>query len=216
MLIALVLVLALSHPSVADDVSWPADDIESWYFYLGVGRVNNTYPDKFQGLFGKDASDLMWGFYLPQGERTLGGVTVRGSSDRWKGPVRTQTKTQECGLFCTFLGIGGGPSTVKIEPEIKIDQTLFFLSAMHFLKHKIGQGPFVQVDVGLANAYVKTKDYQGEVKAADDWGMGFLVGGGYGMPIMSGTRLLVQVNGSLRRIEGEQYMSVGMMLNGLF
>ena len=52
--------------------------------------------------------------------------------------------------------------------------------------------------------------------ATSDWGMGFVLGGGYGIPVTSGTRLLLNANFSVRRVEGEQTSIVGGTLNALF
>ena len=83
---------------------------------------------------------------------------------------------------------------------------------MHFLTDKIGQGPFVRVDVGPTQEEAQVQG----IRTASDWGVGFLLGGGYGIPVTSGTRVLLNANFALRRIEGEQTKSVGITLNGLF
>ena len=71
---------------------------------------------------------------------------------------------------------------------------------MSFLQNRIGQGPFVRVDVGPARAVVGNSD---DFEATSDWGWGFLGGVGYGLLVTSGTRLLFQINYGLRRVEGD-------------
>ena len=190
-LFTLAVVIALSHPSAARD-----NDLESWYTYWGLGYANNSYPDElqdaldeFNDLPGVDHIALAldaFGFYWPRGDRTLVGGIVNSSADLYE--------------------------VASVNEEINIYHYLFAVSAMHFLTHKIGQGPFVRADVGLASISVES----GQEVAESDWGTGFLLGGGYGIPVTSGTRLLVNANVSLRRVEGDQYTHVGITLNGLF
>lgn len=203
MLFTLAVVIAYSHPSAARD-----SDLESWYTYWGLGYASNTYPNgffvnKINDLSGIDHIALaldMLGFYWPRGDRTLVGGIVNASVDAY---------SDTGGL--TFA-------------ELDIHHYLYALSAMHFLTHKIGRGPFVRADVGLARR--RSELVIGEVKEGfkekwesgrtSDFGTGFLLGGGYGIPLTSGTRLLINANFSLRHIEGYQYSSVGITLNGLF
>ena len=200
MLFTLAVVIALSHPSAARD-----NDLESWYTYWGLGYANNTYPDdafdELNDLPGVDHIALaldMFGFYWPRGDRTLVGGIVNSSADVYE-------ITEDL-----------------VTVEMDIYNYLYAISTMHFLTHEIGQGPFVRADVGLALQSVEidlseaNEEAEIEIEATSDWGAGFLLGGGYGIPVTSGTRLLVNANFSLRRIAGEQTKSVGITLNGLF
>ena len=81
---------------------------------------------------------------------------------------------------------------------------------MHFVTHEIGRGPFVRTDVGRAGQIVEV----GEL-SSEDSGVGFLLGGGYGIPVTSGTQVLLNANFALRHIKGEQTKSVGITLNVL-
>ena len=194
-----VAVIALSGPAHARD-----NQLESWYTYWGLGYVNNSYPgelqdvlDEIDDLPGGDVDHLalaldIFGFYWPRGDRTLVGGIVNGSVD-----------TYEVSLFGEDL-------------EIDIYNYLYGMSAMHFLSHEIGQGPFVRVDLGLARHVVEAEALGEEDEEATDWGTGILLGGGYGFPVTSGTRLLVNANFALRRVEGEQTSSLVLSLNGLF
>ena len=202
-LFTLAAVTTLSYPSAARD-----NDLESWYTYWGLGYANNTYPeelqndlDEFNDFPGVDHIALAldtFGFYWPRGNRTLVGGIVNGNADVYEATENLVTV------------------------EIDIYNYLYAISAMHFLTHEIGQGPFVRADVGLARQSAEVDLSEAnevaeiEIEATSDWGTGFLLGGGYGIPVTSGTRLLVNANFSLRRIEGEQIKSVGITLNGLF
>ena len=199
LLFVLAAVIAVSGPSDARD-----NDLESWYTYWGLGYANNTYPGDLQDLLdeiddlpGGDVDHLalavdIFGFYWPRGDRTLVGGIVNGSVD-----------TYDVSLFGENL-------------EIDIYNYLYGLSAMHFLANQIGQGPFVRVDLGLARHVAEAEALGEEDEEASDWGTGILLGGGYGIPVTSGTRLLVNANYALRRVEGETTSSLVLSLNGLF
>lgn len=168
------------------------------------GYVNNNYPGELQDLLdeiddlpGGDVGHLalaldIFGFYWPRGNRTLVGGIVNGSVDSYE---------------VTFLGE---------DLEIDIYNYLYGVSAMHFLANQIGQGPFLRVDMGLARHVAEAEALGEEDEEASDWGTGILLGGGYGIPVTSGTRLLVNANYSLRRVEGETTSSLVLALNGLF
>ena len=130
----------------------------------------------------------MFGFYWPRGDRTLVGGIVNGSVDTYAYSVFGE------------------------DVELDIFNYLYGISAMHFLADKIGQGPFVRVDMGLARHVVEAEAFGEEDEEASDWGTGILVGGGYGIPVTSGTRLLVNANFALRRVEGEQTSSLVLSL----
>ena len=192
-------VMALSGPSGAHD-----NQLESWYTYWGLGYVSNNYPGELQDLLeeiddlpGGDVDHLalaldMLGFYWPRGDRTLIGGIVNGSVD-----------TYEVSFLAEDL-------------EIDIYNYLYGISGMHFLANEIGRGPFLRADLGLARHVAEAEALGEEDEEASDWGTGILLGGGYGIPVTSGTRLLVNANYSLRRVEGETTSSLVLSLNGLF
>ncbi len=192
-------VIALSGPSSARD-----NELESWYTYWGLGYANNTYPGELQDLLdeiddlpGGDVDHLalaldVFGFYWPRGDRTLVGGIVNGSVDTYE---------------VTLLGE---------DVEIDIYNYLYGISGMHFLANEIGRGPFVRVDLGLARHVLEAEALGEKDEEASEWGTGILLGGGYGIPVTSGTRLLVNANYALRRVEGETTSSLVVSLNGLF
>ena len=194
MLFTLAVVIALSHPSAARD-----NDLESWYTYWGLGYANNTYPDELQAVR-YDLNDLSgvdhfalaldtFGFYWPRGDGTLVGGIVNGSADVYES------------------------SDIEL---MTLYNFLYAFSTMHFLTREIGQGLFVRADLGLARQSAEIDIGVAEIEATSDWGTGFLLGVGYGIPVTSGTRLLINANVSFRRVEGDRYTSAGITLNGLF
>jgi len=203
MLFALAVVVALSHSSAAHD-----NDLESWYIYWGLGVVDNTYQDSNDWPFGGDPIALAmdaFGFYWPLSDnRTLVGGVVNGNVEVYEFPF--PIKEVEINEV-RFRNVE--------ELEITLYNLLYSFSTMHFLTHEIGQGPFVRVDMGFAGQRGELDTGTVEIAAESDWGAGFLLGGGYGIPVTNGTRLLINANFSLRYIESIT-TSVGLTLNGLF
>jgi hypothetical protein len=81
------------------------------------------------------------------------------------------------------------------------------------LTSNIGKGLFVRGDFGASRLVLSTKGYGDE---SSKWGVGGLLGAGFGVPISSGTRLLLNVNYSLRKVEGEAYKTLQISIGGLF
>ena len=172
--------------------------LESWYTYWGLGYADNAYPDELEEVLddledqpGVDHLPLsmdMFGFYWPRGESTLVGVIANASADTYE----------------------------RDGDEMSIYNYLLAPSVMHFLTNRIGQGPFVRADLGLARHVVEA-DIAGTRQEADsEWGTGVLVGGGMGFPVTSGTRMLVNGTFAFRRVESETTTTVGISVNGLF
>ncbi len=86
---------------------------------------------------------------------------------------------------------------------------------MHFLQEvEIGQGVFLRGDFGGARVAVDSSEFEGFVTSA--FGYGFLLGGGLGVPISPGTRVLFHANYSFRRIEGERSTALNLAFSFLF
>ncbi len=97
--------------------------------------------------------------------------------------------------------------------SLQINAYTFSLSSMYFLMNGIGDGLFVRAEVGPARLAL---DSSLDISSTSDWGFGYLVGAGYGLPITSGTRLLLHLTYSGRNVEGESYGAFGLSLSGLF
>lgn len=177
--------------------------LESWYTYWALGRAGARFSGELDETVGAvrrhpgvghyPFSLDLFGFYWPlRGERTLLG-----------GVVNT------CYEDYMYGGLQQGWVTVD----------LISLSAIHFLRGRIGQGPFVRGDVGVASVDVRRLDWAEDwVTFADhgDWGIGFLVGGGFGVPVRSGTRVLLTATYSHRRVKGDAIRCWGLTVGGLF
>lgn len=171
--------------------------LESWYTYWGLGYADPQYPDELENALEMiedvDGSehisvglDLL-GFYWPVGDRTLVGGILNAFGDRYE----------------------------VNDVELQINGYTFSLSAMHYVTNIIGQGLFLRGEVGPTRFAV---DFEGvgEDDATTDWGIGGLAGAGFAIPVSSGTRILLNVNYALRRVEGETVGTLGITVGGLF
>jgi hypothetical protein len=190
---ALLLCLLLGTASMAH-----ANKMESWYTYWGLGYANVAYPDELDALMertadlpGVDHASIALdglGFYWPAGQQRLYGCVVNAFGDRY---------------------------SVNSHNWMQVNGYLLAASALHFV-NEIGAGPFLRVDFGLAR-YGLSSEFAGDDDTdTSDWGLGGLVGGGYGLPVSEGTRLLFNVNYALRRVEGDNTRTLGLSLGGLF
>ena len=83
---------------------------------------------------------------------------------------------------------------------------------MRFFGSEIGDGFFIRGDAGLAQIIVKD-DFS---TTTSDRGFGYLVGVGYAIPVSDESRILVSVNFSDKRIEGDSWKSTTFMVGGLW
>lgn len=86
-------------------------------------------------------------------------------------------------------------------------------SAMYFFEESIGEGIFLRADVGGARLVFDTSEGG---KTTSDWGLGFRIGGGYGIPVSRETRILLHVNYSRRSVEDEPLGNFNLSVSGLF
>lgn len=169
--------------------------LERWYTYWALGWARPTYSggmDAFTDNLERRADatlrfDLdLLGFYVPL----------------------TNHKTLVGGI------INGGADAYSVGDVLfQVNQYLYGVSALHFVTRYIGRGPFVRADAGIARM-VLTGTGSGTLDSAQ--GYGFLVGGGYGLQITAGTRLLMNANYSRRRIGGDTYGKLNVSIGGLF
>jgi hypothetical protein len=168
--------------------------LESWYTYWGVGWANFSYPTDVQRTV-DDAKNL-----------GLDNISVSLDLLGFYFPKGENT----------LLGVivnGAGDRFEGGGEDLQINSYLVGISAIHFLNNKIGKGPFLRLDFGPTRMVLDTS-FMGDFNS--EWGVGTLVGGGVGFPVSSGTRLLLNVNYTLRRTEGETLKILGISLGGLF
>lgn len=192
------LLIVLVHYSVAHGVYGQdeSNKLETWYTFWGLGYPAITYPDELQEL----VDEL----------------------DNLSGVRRTRVAIDFVGLYLpvnqhrTAVGFVINSAADRLERDgdwIQINQYIYGLSAMHFVQGRVGQGLFVRGDLGIAKGVVQNSE--GDSEASEN-GFGFLVGGGYGVNVTPGTRILFHVNYARRQIEDEIYQVVGLSVGGLF
>jgi hypothetical protein len=182
-------------------------EVESWYTYWAIGGASidygsdvNRLMDEAEAIPGvsrtKLAFDLL-GFYWPvKDDRTMIGFVANTTSD----------------------SVTDGATTLTIT------QNLFGLSGMRFFGSEIGDGVFLRGDAGFANATIRAESagctssgcYTLSAQDSSDTGFGYLLGIGYGLPISSGTRILLSLNFADRDIEGDHTNTVGFTVGGLW
>lgn len=91
-------------------------------------------------------------------------------------------------------------------------------STMYFLQNRIGSGFFVRGDIGFSQLRAESSDAFGRTIGAIDSerGTGWLLGGGYGLPVSRGTRLLFHLNYASKTIERDSYNNWAISVSGLF
>ncbi len=164
---------------------------ENWYTNWGIGYPFITYPDELSGIddAGLDNASIMLdvlGFYWPISEQTILGGTVNAWGDRYAA---------------------GGE-------DLQINAYTFGFSAMHFLQNRVGDGVFLRGEIGPSRLVINGSVFSTNIES--EWGLGVLIGGGFGIPVSSETRILLHLNYAVRRIEGEQYNNLGIAVSGLF
>ena len=171
-----------------------ANELESRYFYWGIGWASFSYPAEIQRVvddvkgLGLDNISLtldLLGFYWPRGDQMLLGFVLNASGDRFE----------------------------EGSDYFQINSYLPSLSGMFFFNNKIGKGPFCRVDVGPTRLNLNSS-LQSTVNS--EWGVGVLLGGGVAFPVSSGSRLLANVNYTVRKTEGDSIKILGVSVGGLF
>ena len=167
---------------------------ENWYMYWGLGTSRVTWPGEFN-----DVIELL---------------------DARPFVSRTQKSIDMLGLYKpinpnTMVGfiVNGAFDALEVEGEsMQVSLCTYAASAQYF-PEEIGKGMFGRVDIGPAFGTVEAS---GEESESSDPGFGLLVGVGYAHPITDGTRLALNVNYAIRRMEGESWKTLGISLGGLF
>ncbi len=181
------------------NTSLAENKLESWYTYWGIGYSNVSYPSEMDE-FMDDIKDLpgvtqtsisldILGFYWPLGEKTILGFIINGWGDRYQ------------------------ISSLVDDEFLQMNGYLYSCSCMHYLNNRIGKGLFLRADIGPARLGVTST---GVEDVNSDWGYGALLGGGFGIPVSQGTRILINANYSLRIIENDTYGALQISLGGLF
>jgi hypothetical protein len=168
--------------------------LESWYTYWGLGYSSTTYPhdlDSYLNLLRKSPGVSHASISLD----ILGFYWPKG--DR------------------TLIGaiINGWGDRYELNNEyIQINGYLYSFSIITFLRNIIGSGPFVRGDFGISKFAFQQSCHRTESSDSD---LGVLFGIGTGIPITKGTRILLNLNYSLRSMKNYSYKTWNLSVGGL-
>jgi hypothetical protein len=171
------------------------NELEDWYTYWGGGWSDVHYPQETQTILDL-VQDLPGSSNLTLNLDLLGFYWPHGDNRLWGVIANAFGDTHEA----------GGRS-------LDITGVTYALSGMTFLTDRIGRGPFLRGDIGPSRIII---DSPGGKSTNSDWGLGLLGGIGFGQPLTQGSRLLVQINYALRRVEGENYKALSFSLGGMW
>ena len=188
-----------AKPQLTTDKSISANESgESWYSYWSIGISDNTYPSELQSIFnvaedlGINRTELSidaLGFYWPIGNHeTINGFVVSGTSDT--------------------LSSNGASVSLKTY--------LYSYSVMHYFGQEPGDGIYLRGDVGLAKGVATFNSSSGSFSGSSEWGNGFLFGIGYGIPVSSGSRVILGFSYTSKTIEDEKYAATMFSIGGLW
>jgi len=168
--------------------------MESWYMYWGLGYASSRYPEWLQSTL-----DLLK--QRPQASHTPLALDFFG----FYWPLGNQQ------TVLGFIINGVGDRYSHEGGALQVNLYLYGASAMHFFGEVPGDGIFVRADLGFAAMVIS--ELGGKTRS----GMGFLIGGGYGIPLSDEIRLLLQTNYSYRGLgPSESYRSLGVSVGALF
>ena len=170
--------------------------MESWYAYWGVGYARTLYSGELGEMLARLRD-------LPVVDHYSLGIDTFGFYWPWPNEQ-------------TLVGgiINGFVDRYEVGGEwVQINGYLYSLSAMRFFSKRIGRGVFYRGDLGFAR-YAADASYASS--RSGDWGAGALFGVGIGVPVSSGTRLLLNLNYALRRADGQSTGSFCFSVGGLF
>lgn len=175
-------------------------DNESWYSYWGLGFGSVRYGN--QEL--QDALDSL------KDNPMVDHLTVAVEIFGFYWPVLNHT---------TMLGfvMSGASETFKQDSnELTINQYQYSFSVMRFFGTNIGDGLFIRGDVGPVKYTVEGRTSTESVRESSDWGYGVTFGGGYAFPLSRETRMLFNLNLSLREAEKESIRTLVFGAGWLF
>lgn len=186
-----------SYPALSQEQ--PDIQVKPYYLCGRLGYSNITYPVELEDAFdladthiGGIGFDVAAYIPLPGSNNTIVGIDASGALDSY-----------------TY------PGFLWESASITMTHALLSLSSMYFFK-EIGSGLFVRADAGLSRLQVDVSDIFMEFEATSDFGIGFLIGIGIAFPTSYSAKVLLNVDYSSRRVEGEDYKILGLNIGVLY
>jgi len=175
--------------------AYSQNKLESWYTYWGLGYADIKYPGELDATLDQLSN--------------LNGVDHVSVSVDLLGFYLPYGERHINGFIINSFGDRYAANGT----DLQISGYTLSFSSIRFLTGTIGKGLFIRGDIGGSRIGVDADELGTETSK---WGFGFLLGGGLGFNISSGTRILLNANYAVRRIEGEEYKTVGLSVGGLF
>ena len=191
----IIVILVVSFCIGITTLSNAQNKLESWYTYWGVGYANISYPKELG--------------YVRNLLKGMPGVIHLSLCLDLFGFYWPKGENKILGVIVNAWG-----DRYEIDNEnMQVNGILYSFSIMHYLNHKIGQGLFFRGDLGASRLVVNSSGFG---DSTSDWGYGGLIGGGFGLPITAGTRILLNIDYSFIQVEGDSYGSLQISIGGLF
>ena len=168
---------------------------ESWYTYWGLGYSLISYPPNIEMILNTIKNN-----YSPYN------VTI--CLDMFGIYFHVKEKH----IMGFVINGAGDRYQYSTGYYFQINQYGYNLSSIRYLGRHFGSGLFLRGDIGLAS-YVYQSNIDGNYRS--ELGFGALFGGGVSIDF-GGTRLLLNVNYSYRRIESQESGILSFSLGGLF
>ena len=112
----------------------------------------------------------------------------------------------------TLVGFVVNSFSDEYEGFFDVRGTMYAFSMIHFLRSRIGKGPFVRGDIGLTKFGLDGILTFGESSV----GPGISVGVGYGIPVSKGTRILFNIGFDAGITRDMNYRNFEFSVGGLF
>lgn len=195
---------AQAHAQRGPKVSQGGRVLESWYTYWGLGYSVLQYPDDTQNFL--DFLDDQPG---------VSRISLNIDALGFYWPFQTTSTA----LGVVLNTVGDSYST-DVDNSFTVYQGLLAASLMHSLTDIMGEGITLRGDLGLAfvSSELEQQGSMGTITKTSDtyMGVGFLLGGGYALPVSSETSLLFNANYAMRIVEGDTFGAISFSLGALF
>lgn len=198
--ISLIISLCFIFPYPAFAQEKSTTQVKPHYLSGRLGYSNITYPGELEEVLdlsethiGGIGFDVAAYVPFPGSSNTIIGMNANGTLDSY-----------------TY------PGFLWESASVTITHALFSLSSVHYFR-EIGSGPFVRADIGLSRLEIDVSYmFMEPLEATSNFGIGFLLGGGIAFSTSYNVKMLLNVDYSSRRVEGEDYKILSLNMGILY
>lgn len=169
---------------------------EDWYFSFAFGLADHKHSGEFNDFF-ETADDF------PGVDRYEFAMDILGF--HW--PVEGQNTT-----VGFVINSSSDTLTDDFDNDLSLYTYLYGVSGHHYFGNEIGDGFFVRGDVGFSRAVLSIDGFGDSSES----GTGFLLGGGFALPVSGQSRIIFAINISDRKIDGDSFKSTQLTVGGLW